>query len=327
MALEGTQPRIVTRDGVDLVVDVGGSGSPVVLAHGFPELAFSWRGQVPALIESGYRVAVPDQRGYGRSSRPEDIEAYDIVHLCDDLLAVLDDLGEEQAVFVGHDWGAIVVWQLALRAPDRVKAVVGMSVPFIPRAPMPTVSLLRQLFADQFFYIVYFQEPGPADRELSSDPARTMRRLMAGPKPNEFSPEENTALSTDDDRGFIDRLPESRGLPTWLSQWELDRYIAEFARTGFTGGLNWYRNMDRNWELTADLAEAHVTCPSLFVTGSLDPVRSFAPHEPGLAWLDDHRGDVVVEGAGHWVQQERPDEVNEVLLGFLADVADRKADR
>jgi pimeloyl-ACP methyl ester carboxylesterase len=325
MTTPRTKTRTVTRDGVKLVVDVGGEGPPVILAHGFPELAYSWRRQVPALIEAGYRVAVPDQRGYGRSDRPEAIEDYDVLALSGDLLAVLDDLGEESAVFVGHDWGSLVVWQLALLAPERVRAVVGMSVPFLPRSPMPTIELMRQLYADRFFYIVYFQQPGVADAELSGDPARTMRRMLAGVTPGEFSPADLEALGANDESGFIDRLPEPKGLPGWLSQDELDFYIAEFTRTGFTGGLNWYRNMDRNWHLTEGVADAHVTCPSLFITGSLDPVRSFAPADPGLAWLDDHRGNVVIEGAGHWVQQERPSEVNAALLGFLDDTADRKA--
>jgi pimeloyl-ACP methyl ester carboxylesterase len=325
MATVRSETRTVTRNGVELVVDVAGEGPPVVLAHGFPELAFSWRHQVPALVAAGYRVAVPDQRGYGRSDRPKPIEDYDIVQLTSDLLAVLDSLGEEKAIFVGHDWGALVVWQLALMAPERVAGVVGMSVPFLPRAPIPTITLLRQIYADSFFYMVYFQEPGVADAELSSDPARTMRRMLAGLQPNQFSDADRVALATNDGRGFIDRLPEPGALPPWLSQKELDFYVSEFTRTGFTGGLNWYRNLDRNWHLTEHLAEARVTCPSLFVAGSLDPVLSFALPELGEAWLDDHRGSVLVEGAGHWIQQERAAEVNAALLGFLGDVTERKA--
>jgi pimeloyl-ACP methyl ester carboxylesterase len=263
-------------------------------------------------------------RGYGRSDRPAPIEAYDIEQLTGDLAAIADDLGEDQAVFVGHDWGSIAVWQMALLQPERVKGVVGMSVPFLPRGPVSTVELMRQLFADSFFYIVYFQEPGVADAELGSDTTRTMRRLLAGPKPNEFSDEERVTLGAKGDAGFIDRLPEPvDGLPLWLSQDDLDHYVAEFERTGFTGGLNWYRNLDRNWRLTAGIAEAHVTCPSLFITGSLDPVAGFAPVEPGLAFLDDHRANVVVEGAGHWVQQESPADVNDALLVFLNDVHGR----
>jgi pimeloyl-ACP methyl ester carboxylesterase len=323
MTTTGTTTRTVTRDGVNLAVDVGGDGPPVVLAHGFPELAFSWRHQVPALLEAGYQVAVPDQRGYGRSDRPEAIEAYDMVQLTGDLLAVLDSLGEERAIFVGHDWGAAVVWQLALIAPERVAGVLGMSVPFLPRAPLPTITLLRQIYANAFFYMVYFQEPGVADAELSADPARTMRRMLGGLATDVFSDADRAGLAADDGRGFIDRLPEPKGLPPWLSQEELDHYVAEFTRTGFTGGLNWYRNLDRNWHLSEDWASAHVTCPSLFIAGTLDPVLSFAAPDSSLGWLDDHRGNVLLEGAGHWVQQEWPAEVNAALLGFLDDIADR----
>jgi pimeloyl-ACP methyl ester carboxylesterase len=324
MALDGTKTRTVTREGVELAVDVGGDGPPIVLAHGFPELAFSWRHQVPALIEAGYRVAAPDQRGYGRSDRPIPIEDYDIVQLTGDLLALLDGMGEEKAIFVGHDWGALIVWQLALLAPERVSAVVGMSVPFLPRAPMPTITLLRQLYADGFFYMVYFQEPGVADAELAADPKRTMRRLLAGTR-TDADAADAASFSANDGRGFIERLPEPTGLPGWLSEEELDFYVAEFTRTGFTGGLNWYRNLDRNWHLTEKVADAHITCPSLFIAGTLDPVLTFAPPDAGLAQLDDHRGNVLIDGAGHWVQQERPSEVNAALLGFLGDVAERKA--
>jgi pimeloyl-ACP methyl ester carboxylesterase len=323
MASDRMTTRTVGRNGVELAVDVGGEGPPVILAHGFPELAFSWRHQVPALLDAGYRVAAPDQRGYGRSDRPDAIEDYDMVQLTGDLLAVLDDLGEERAIFVGHDWGAMVVWQLALFAPDRVSGVVAMSVPFVPRGPVPTITLLRQIYADRFFYMVYFQDPGVADAELAADPARTMRRLLAGGRADADG--DAAAFSANDGRGFIERLPEPTALPGWLSQDELDFYVAEFTRTGFTGGLNWYRNLNRNWHLTEHLAAAHVRCPSLFIAGSDDPVNTFLPPEVGEAWLDDHRGNLIVEGAGHWIQQERPDEVNARLLGFLADIDDGRA--
>jgi pimeloyl-ACP methyl ester carboxylesterase len=323
MAIPHTTTRTVTRSGVNLAVDVAGVGPPVVLAHGFPELAFSWRHQVPALVAAGYRVAVPEQRGYGRSDRPTAIEDYDMVQLTADLLAVLDDLGEEKAVFVGHDWGAMVVWWLALMAPERVSGVVGMSVPFLPRGPAPTITLLRQIYAGGFFYMVYFQDPGVADAELASDPARTMRRLLAGARADAAA--DDASLSAADGRGFIDRLPEPGALPAWLDQAELDFYIAEFTRTGFTGGLNWYRNLDRNWHLTEHLDDAHITCPSLFIAGSADPVLTFIPPAAGEAWLDDHRGNLIIEGAGHWIQQERPDAVNASLLGFLSDIDERKA--
>jgi pimeloyl-ACP methyl ester carboxylesterase len=311
--------RTVATNGVELsVVDVG-DGFPVVLSHGFPELSYSWRHQVPALADAGYRVLAPDQRGYGRSSRPEAITDYDVVHLTDDLVGLLDDIDAERAVFVGHDWGSMVVWQMAQLHPDRVAGVVGMSVPFLPRGPMPPVQLMRQAMGDNFFYILYFQEPGVADAELGGDAARTMRRLLAGLTMAEGVTIDPTNFANDG-RGFVDRMPEPDGLPAWLSQEEFDHYIAEFSRTGFTGGINWYRNFDRNWELTPQLAGAHITMPSLFIGGKQDPVLVMTPTTIGHGFLDDHRGDVLIDGAGHWVQQETPNEVNTALLDFIASL-------
>lgn len=304
---------------VDLhLLEAGDSGPLVVLAHGFPELAWSWRHQLPAIAAAGFRVVAPDQRGYGRSSRPQAVEDYDIEHLTGDLLGLLDVLGEDDATFVGHDWGSMVVWQLALLHPARVRGVCGMSVPFLPRAPMPPTQLMRAAFGDSFFYILYFQEPGVADAELGADPARTMRRLMCGlSTPSDLSPEDQAAFVAGDGRGFVERIPEPHGLPDWLTQDELDHYVSEFTRTGYTGGLNWYRNFDRNWELTEHVAGAKVTVPSLFVGGSDDPVLTMSPPSIQDDWLTDHRGTVIIDGAGHWVQQEAPEEVNTALLGFL----------
>ncbi len=315
MASTGFNTRTIATNGVDLNVIDEGSGPPVLLAHGFPELAYSWRHQIPALVAAGYRVLAPDQRGYGGSSQPEAIEDYDIVSLTGDLVGILDDIGAEQAVFVGHDWGSMVVWQSALLHPDRVQGVVGMSVPFLPRGERPPIEAMRYVFGDNFFYILYFQEPGVADAELGGDAARTMRRLLAGMgtsgDPDAF------AL---DGRGFVDRIPEPDGLPSWLTQDELDHYSETFAATGFTGGLNWYRNFDRNWNLTPQLDGAKVTMPSLFIGGSADPVLVMSPPSVGAAFLTGHRGDVLVDGAGHWVQQESPAPVNEALIGFLDEL-------
>jgi len=313
--------RIVSTNGVDLHVVDAGDGPPVILSHGFPELSYSWRHQVPALAAAGYRVLAPDQRGYGRSSRPSAIDDYDIVHLTDDLLGLLDDIGEERAVFVGHDWGAMVVWTLAQLAPERVAGVVGMSVPFLPRAPMPPTQLLRQVLGDAFFYILYFQEPGVADAELGADTATTMRRMLAGRLPGDGTEIDPVVMFANDGRGFVERMPDPDGLPDWLDQAELDHYIAEFTRTGFTGGLNWYRNFDRNWELTAHLAGGKIEVPSLFIGGTLDPVLIMSPPSGMDGWLTDHRGTTLIEGAGHWVQQDSPAEVNAALIGFLDALA------
>lgn len=317
----GTRERCVVSDGVELHVVDAGEGFPVVLAHGFPELAYSWRHQLPAIAAAGYRAIAPDQRGYGRSGRPDAVTDYDIEHLTGDLVALLDDIGEDKAVFVGHDWGAMVVWQLSLIAPERVAGVVGMSVPFLPRGPLPPVQTMRSLLGDSFFYIVYFQEPGVADADLGRDPATTMRRMLAGLVTADTDPETIAAALANDGRGFVDRLPEPAALPGWLRPEELDHYVAEFTRTGFTGGINWYRNLDRNWALTEHLDGAKVTVPSLFIGGARDPVLLMSPPAVMDGWLEDHRATVLIDGAGHWVQQEAPEEVNAALVDFAGQCA------
>jgi pimeloyl-ACP methyl ester carboxylesterase len=175
---------------------------------------------------------------------------------------------------------------------------------------------MRSVFVDAFFYIVYFQEPGVADAELAADPATTMRRLLAGLSVRDGQAPDPAAFANDG-RGFVERMPEPEGLPDWLSQEELDHYVAEFTRTGYTGGINWYRNMDRNWTLTERIADATVAVPSLFIGGRLDPVLLMTPPESTVHLLNDHRGTVLVDAAGHWVQQEKPDEVNAALLSFI----------
>ena len=314
-AVPGAVRRPVHHDGIDLSVLDAGEGYPVVLAHGFPELAYSWRHQIPALAAAGCRVLAADGRGYGRTTAPAAVEDYDIEHLMGDLLALLDDIGEERAVVVGHDWGAIVAWHLAWAHPDRVAGVVGMSVPFVPRGDLPPTQFMRQVLGDAFFYMLYFQEPGVADADLGRDPATTMRRMLGGVSAEGSGPD--PSFFANDGRGFVERMPEPDGLPAWLSAAELDAYVDEFGRTGFTGGINWYRNLDRNWELTAHLAERKIEVPSLFVGGTADPVLMMTPPSTMDGWVTDHRGDVLVPGAGHWVQQEAPDEVNAALVGFV----------
>jgi pimeloyl-ACP methyl ester carboxylesterase len=291
----------------------------VVLCHGFPELAYSWRHQIPVLAEAGYHVLAPDQRGYGGSSRPEAIDAYDIHQLTADIVGVLDDVGAERAVWVGHDWGAVVVWNAPLLHPDRVAAVGALSVPPLPRAQQQPTQAFRGMFGENFFYILYFQEPGVADAELDGDPARTMRRMMGG---LQLTGDQSAALRmvAAGPEGFIDRLPEPAARPDWISQDELDHYISEFTRTGFTGGLNWYRNMDRNWETTPALDGAMITVPCLFIGGTADPVLAFTRRDRAGQVISGPYREVMIDGAGHWLQQERPDEVNSALLEFLKGV-------
>ena len=310
--------RLVDTNGVQLrVTEAGDRGAPVViLAHGFPELAYSWRHQVPVLAEAGYHVLAPDQRGYGGSSRPEAIEAYDIHALTADLVGLLDDVGAERAVWIGHDWGASVVWNAPLLHPDRVAAVAALSVPPLPRPRRAPTSAWRKTFGENFFYMLYFQDPGVADAELDGDPARTMRRMMGG-LPASRDAAAAMRMAAPGPEGFIDRLPEPEELPDWLTQEDLDHYVGEFFRTGFTGGLNWYRNFDRNWETTPELADAKIAVPSLFVAGTADPVLTFTRADRAAEVISGPYRQVMIDGAGHWLQQERPDEVNATLLEFL----------
>lgn len=299
------------------MVEAGDPDAPVVvLTHGFPELAYSWRHQIPVLAEAGYHVLAPDQRGYGGSSRPDAIDAYDIHQLTADIVGLLDDIGAQRAVWIGHDWGAPVAWHAPLLHPDRVSAVAGLSVPALPRAQLPPTQTFRKTFGENFFYMLYFQQPGVADAELGGDPGRTIRRMMSGLR---TSGDQSAALRmvAPGPEGFINRIPEPDALPDWISQDELDHYISEFSRTGFTGGLNWYRNLDRNWETTADLVDAKISVPCLFIGGTADPVLTFTRADRASEVISGPYRQVMIDGAGHWLQQERPDEVNAALLEFL----------
>jgi pimeloyl-ACP methyl ester carboxylesterase len=211
---------------------------------------------------------------------------------------VLDALGCEQAIMIGHDWGANAVWNMSVMAPERVRAVAGLSVPFLPRAPAPPLAILRRHLGENF-YIVWFQEPGVADEALARDVRRTL----------------TTSRVWTADWASADDTPQ---LPDWLEEGELAVYVEAFERTGFTGGLNWYRNIDRNWQELEPYAERHVTQPAMFLTGERDPVRRFSPAEAMDGWVDDLRRHDVVPGAGHWVQQQTPGAVNAALLDFLA---------
>ena len=291
----------VATNGITLSVRVAGSGPAVVLAHGFPEIGYSWRHQVPALVAAGYRVIVPDMRGYGKSDRPQEVDSYSAANVGKDLIGVLDSLGEQQAVFVGHDWGAGIVWPLALSHPDRVQAIAGLSVPFGPPAPVAPTQIMRKRLGDSF-YMIQFQQQGPPEENLARDVRATMTAMMA-------------SISSAVDGRF-----ESAELPSWLSPRELDVYVQSFERTGFGGGLNYYRNIDRNWEQSVALLGKTADVPAFFLTGSLDPVRSFMPSDRIGEIFTNYQGTILIEGAGHWVQQERAEEVNDALISFLTSL-------
>jgi len=295
----------VAINGIELAVaEHGPAGGPVVvLLHGFPELGFSWRHQVGPLAGAGYRVLVPDMRGFGGSDAPDDADQYAVDVLAADVLGLLDHAGAQRGTVIGHDWGADVAWKTAWLHPERVLAVAGLSVPFAPRAPAPPLGLMRKHLGEDF-YMVWFQRPGVAEQAL----ARDVRRTLATSRVWDAA----WAAATDDQ-------PRT---PPFMTEDELDVYVRTFTRTGFHGGLNYYRNLDRNWERTADVAERRITAPALFATGERDPVRRFMPTAVMDGWVTDLRVDAVIEGAGHWVQQEAPDHVNGLLLAWLADVHD-----
>lgn len=308
--------RFVQANGLRMHLLEEGTGPLVLLLHGFPELSATWRHQLRALAGAGYRVVAPDQRGYGLTDRPEREDAYSMLHLVGDVIGLLDALDQPQAVVVGHDWGAPVAWNAALLRPDRVRAVAGLSMPPTVRAPLAPTQRMRHVFGEGF-YQLYFQQPGVAEREFEADVRSALRRLMhaaAGDTPPEHR------LQVVLKGKFFDGLPDPGAAPAWLGEDQLDALTAAFTHSGFRGGLNWYRNLDRNWEQSAAFIGLTIRQPALFVMGDADPtyvaarraIDAMPQTVPGL------RRSLIIPGGGHWIGEERPDEINAVLIEFLA---------
>jgi pimeloyl-ACP methyl ester carboxylesterase len=293
-----------------------GTGPLVLLLHGFPESWYSWRHQLISLAAAGFHAVAPDQRGYCQTDCPSAVGSYSILHVTGDVMALLDALGEDSAVIAGHDWGAPVAWHAALLRPDRVRGVIGLSVPYRPRGSTPPLAVMRSRLGDGF-YMVYFQQPGTADEELARDVAATFRRVLAagsgGAPP--------LVPIVPDGGGFLDVCPEPAALPGWLTKADIGVYAAQFAAAGFTGPLNWYRNLDRNWELTAPWHHAPLTVPALFIAGDHDFVVAAPGPASVIAALREAaprlRGAILLPGCGHWTQQERPAEVSEAMIEFI----------
>ncbi|WP_338684310.1 alpha/beta hydrolase [Streptomyces acidiscabies] len=301
------EPTLVPVNGVQLEVFEAGrqnAGKPVVLCHGWPEHAFSWRHQVPALVAAGYHVIVPNQRGYGNSSRPADVAAYDIEHLSGDLVGLLDHYGYDDATFVGHDWGAMVVWGLALLHPDRVNRVINLSLPYQERGEKPWIDSMEEMFGGDFYFVHFNRRPGVADAVFDENPHRFLRNLYRKNEPPR-QPRPGMALID------LARAETPLGEPV-MSDGELAFFVSAFASSGFTGGVNWYRNLDRNWHVLADV-DPVVRQPALMIYGDRDVIQrsekltEFVP-----------RVDVVSLDCGHWIQQEKPEETNRVITEWLA---------
>lgn len=303
------EPRFVRANGLRLAVYEQGQGLPVVFSHGFPELAYSWRHQLPALAAAGFRAIAVDQRGYGASDRPDAVEAYDIAQLTGDLAGVLDALGLERAVFCGHDWGGMVIWTMGQLRPERVLGLCGVNTPFLARPPLPPIQMLRAAMGPDH-YIVHFQTPNDADQRLAKDVRRVFEVLMRrGIKPSDVDVSggiRNLATAVEEGRVL--------GQPL-LTPAELDVFVRAYERTGFTGGINWYRNMDRNWQLTANAPQV-LQFPSLMVTAehdfALPPVLA-----EGMEARVPNLEKVMIRDCGHWTQQEHPAELNRILVDWL----------
>jgi pimeloyl-ACP methyl ester carboxylesterase len=322
------QQRIIETNSIHMHIAEQGEGPLVVLCHGFPESWYSWRHQLPALAAAGFHAVAPDMRGYGQTDSPDEIDQYTLLHLIGDMVGLLDALGAESAVIAGHDWGAPVAWYAALLRPDRFRAVIGLSVPFRPQGPVRPTTVMPQT-DDAVFYQLYFQTPGVAEAEFERDVRLTFRRLLYSASGD--APRGNTTMGNPDTvgmvprhGGFLSHLVEPSSLPAWLTEADIAFSTGEFTRTGFRGGLNWYRNIDRNWELLAPFARARVTVPALYVAGDRDLVVAFRGMDqliPNLAKFVPHlRKTIILPGCGHWTQQERPGEVNAALIDFLSSL-------
>jgi pimeloyl-ACP methyl ester carboxylesterase len=311
--------EMLETNGIRLRVALAGKGPLVILVHGWPESWYSWRHQIPALVAGGYRVAAPDVRGYGGSDKPYPVEAYAIKEMCADIAGLVTALGESRAILIGHDWGAPIVWNTALFYPERVSAVAGLSVPHTGRGPAPRIDLFRRLYKDRFFYQLYFQTPGVAEAELEADVRTSLRKIYywvsgegmkAGPK-----------LDKPPDARLLDGLADPEPFPDWLTSADLDYYVHEFQQSGFRGPLNRYRTSELDFAQQAAVAEQRLEQPAAFIAGSLDPVLRFVPGVDLIEMMRARMGSLrlltLIDDAGHWVQQERPAEVNNALLQFL----------
>lgn len=322
---EGIEFRRIDVGNVTLNVAIKGSGPLIILVHGFPESWYSWRHQIQTLAAAGYTAAAPDVRGYGRSDKPHAAEAYDMVSLTGDMAGLAEALSPgEPAIIIGHDWGAPIAWNSALLHKDKFRAVAGMSVPYTPPGDVMPLDLFKLLFTDQghFFYIMYFQEEGIAEAELEADPARLIRRFyytLSGDAPEGSWPYDKPHGAK-----LLDGLAEPDLPLPWLTGADVVYYASEFECSGLRGPLNRYRNFQRDYATLSALKDSTIYQPSLFIGGDRDMVLKMYPGgdvvTPMKPHMADLRGVHILEGCGHWTQQERADEVNRLVLEWLSEL-------
>lgn len=301
------KPSVIAVNGVELEVFEAGrehAGNPIVLCHGWPELAYTWKEQIPALVAAGYHVIAPNQRGYGNSSRPSDVTAYDLEHLTGDLVALLDHYGYKDAVFVGHDWGAMVVWGLALLHPTRVSKIINLSVPYMDRGEKPWIEFLEELIGPDHYMVHFNRQPGVADAILEANTANFLRNLYRKNEPL-TAPEPGNMMVN------LAQADTAAGEPL-LSDSDMTVFIEAFEQSGFTSNINWYRNLDRNWHRLAEV-DPIIRQPALMIYGERDMVQQ----SPNLAEFVPNVEVVTLE-CGHWIGQERPEETNQAMVNWLA---------
>lgn len=307
-SIEFPTPTMISVNGIELEVFEAGTqnaGNPIVLCHGFPEHAYSWRHQIYALAQAGYHVIVPNQRGYGNSSRPYEVTAYDIHHLTGDLIALLDHFDYKNATFVGHDWGANVVWNLALLHPNRVNKVINLALPYQERGDTPWIEFMEAVFGANFYFVHFNRQPGVADAILEANNAQFLRNLFRKNVPPAPPAPGMIMINLAEDKKPL-------GEPM-MSDEELSVFIKAFEISGFSGAINWYRNLDRNWHLMADV-KPQISHPTLMIYGDRDMIpksetlKEFAP-----------KLDVASLDCGHWIPQEKPEETNKVILKWLSE--------
>jgi len=311
MTVSFPEAKMYRTNGINMEVFEQGEGFPVILAHGFPELAYSWRYQIPALAEAGYRVIAPNQRGYGATDKPGPVEAYDLQNLCGDMAGLLDTLGLEKAIFAGHDWGGPVVWNMPLFHPDRVAGVVGMSVPFSPRGDSDPVAMLEAFFGQEHYIVHFNRQPGVADAAFAAKPKQFFNNVF-----RHRQWESRTSTPSTEEPSFDVSLMSMLDLTdppgeSLMSEEEMTVFIDAFSKGGFTGPINWYRNITRNWEKSADLPQ-RIDVPCAMIYGAYDIVPKGGDVSDYVPNLESTTLD-----CGHWIQQEKADEVNAFLLDWL----------
>lgn len=320
--LRGFAETTIPTNGINLNAVVEGDGPVVILVHGWPDLWHAWRHQIRPIAGAGYRVVAIDVRGYGGSDKPNDVRAYRMREIAADLIGVIDHFGEKAATLVGHDWGAPICWSTTVLHPERVAAVAGLGVPYYQRGPMRYTDLWKRLYPGKFFYQLYFQEEGVAEAEFEADVRGALRKTYysfggaATPL--------KAWLDRPDDQGFLDGLIDPDPLPDWMSEEDLDVLARAFEKNGFRGPLNRYRNLDYDYDDIPEVGETTISHPSCFIAGTNDLVRHLIPGHDGYEApgqkCSDLRISRLIDGKGHWIQQEAPDEVSETLIAFLRTV-------